>query len=154
MLRRTHLALGFAAALYFLPHIQDGRLIFLGVVLLASLLPDIESGFSAVRRHGLFHLQPTKPIYHKNWILHTYSILLITTAIIALYYPFLALPFFLGYSLHIFLDSFTPTGIKPFWPLKHKMHGKIVPGSKIDKMLFLIFLGAGVILLFNFIMYA
>lgn len=154
MLRRTHLALGFGIALYFLPHIQDNKFIFFGVVILASLLPDIESGFAAVKRHHLFSIQPTKLLFHKNRIFHTYTFLIPATILIAVIYPFLALPFFLGYSFHIFLDSFTPTGIKPFWPLKHKAHGKIVPGGHIDKMLFFVFLGIDVILLFAFIMYS
>ncbi|MBU0906944.1 MAG: metal-dependent hydrolase [Nanoarchaeota archaeon] len=152
MLKRTHIALGLAIALYFLPHINGNKFIFLGVVLLASLLPDLESGFAAARHHGLFGLDQTKMVYHKNHIIHTYTFLIPLTIILAIISPFLALPFFLGYSFHIFLDSFSINGIRPFWPLKHKAHGKISPGGHIDHVLFYIFLGMDVIVLFMFVM--
>ena len=150
MLKRTHLALGIAIAFYFLPHIQTNKFIFLGVVLLASLLPDIESGFAAAQRHSLFSLQPTENVYHKNHLLHTYTFLILITIAIAIYYPVLALPFFLGYSFHLFIDSFSPNGIRPFWPLRHRTKGKIVPSGGIDKILFVIFLGMDVLLIIRF----
>ena len=153
MLRRTHLALGIAVALYFLPHIKEGQLLFLGIAIVSSMLPDLESGFAAVKRHHLFSIQSTKQIFHKNRIFHTYTFLLPITILIALYHPRIALPFFLGYSFHLFLDSFSPHGIRPFWPLKHHSHGKIVPGGKIDKVLFAVFLSLDFVLAINFILY-
>jgi len=140
MLRRTHLALGLAGGLYFLPHIKTNPLLFLGVVLLATLIPDIESGFAAPKRHKIFSLQPTKWIFHKNRILHTYTMVIPLTIIIALSYPSLAFPFFLGYSFHLFLDSFSPEGVRPFWPLKGKSTGSIIPGGRVDKILFYVFI--------------
>jgi len=152
MLKRTHLAIGLAFVFYFLPYIQGNKFIFLGVVLLASLLPDVESGFSAAQRHAIFSLQPIKMVFHKNSVFHTYSFLIPVTIAVAIFSPRLGLPFFLGYSSHLLIDSFSPNGIKPFWPLKHHVHGKIVPGGGIDKILFVVFLGVDLIVLFNFIM--
>ncbi|MFH1802502.1 MAG: metal-dependent hydrolase [archaeon] len=150
MLRRTHLALGVAIALYFLPHIKEGQLTFLGLTILASILPDMETGFSTIKKHHPTHHHS---IFHRPHILHTYTFLFPITIIVAFYYPMIALPLFLGYSFHLFLDSFSPNGIRPFWPLKQHSHGKIAPGGRIDRMLFIIFLSLDVLLLFSFIMY-
>jgi membrane-bound metal-dependent hydrolase YbcI (DUF457 family) len=139
MLKRTHLAIGFAVAFYFMPHIQSNAFIFLGIVLLASLLPDIESGFAAPKRHKLLAIQPLKFLTHRNWIFHTYTLLAFMAIILAFIYPPAAFPFFLGYSFHLFVDSFSPTGIRPFWPMKGRSTGKIVPGGRIDKILFYTF---------------
>ncbi|MFH1290179.1 MAG: metal-dependent hydrolase [Nanoarchaeota archaeon] len=139
MLRRTHLALGLAVGLYFVPHIKSNAWVFLAVVLISSVLPDIESGFAAPKRHKIFSLQPTKWIFHKNRILHTYTFLIIVSAILTFFYPPLAFPFFLGYSFHLFMDSFSPQGLRPLWPLKGTSTGSIVPGGRVDKVLFYVF---------------
>lgn len=139
MLKRTHLALGLAVGLYFVPHIKNSKLFFLALVLVASLIPDIESGFAAPRRQKLFSLQPTNWIFHKNRLLHTYTFLILVTAVLVFFYPVIGFPFFLGYSFHLFLDSFSSAGIRPFWPFKVKSTGSIVPGGRIDKILFYVF---------------
>jgi membrane-bound metal-dependent hydrolase YbcI (DUF457 family) len=51
--------------------------------------------------------------------------------------PIAALGFFLGYSLHLFLDSFTIDGIMPFWPLRKKSSFGLKTGGKIETSLFL-----------------
>ncbi|MBU0760237.1 MAG: metal-dependent hydrolase [Nanoarchaeota archaeon] len=140
MLRRTHLALGLAVALYFVPYIKTNRLIFFAVVILASMIPDLESGFSAPKRHRLLSLQPTSFIFHRNLIFHSYTLLIPVVIVITFLYPPLAFPVFLGYSFHLFLDSFSPRGIRPFWPLKSCAKGNIQPGGRIDKILFYVFL--------------
>lgn len=148
MLRRTHLALGLALAFYFLPVIKSDKLIFFAVVIVASMLPDIESGFSSPGKK-MFGL---KTGAHKNYLLHTYTLLIPVTIIIALYYPTIALPFFVGYSFHLFIDSFSPQGIRPFWPFKTLSKGSISPGGKIDKVLFYTFVGASALFLLRFIL--
>ena len=139
MLKRTHIALGLAAALYFLPHIKGSKIVFLAVVLLASILPDLETGFSAPKRHKILSIQPIKWVFHKNWLFHTYTILIPVCILIAFFYPFIAFPFFLGYSFHLFIDSFSPQGIRPFWPVKKRSTGSIVPGGRVDRILFYVF---------------
>ncbi|MBU0466993.1 MAG: metal-dependent hydrolase [Nanoarchaeota archaeon] len=139
MLRRTHLALGLAIGLYFVSHIKSNKWAFLAIVLISSVLPDIESGFSAPKRHRLLSFQQTKWVFHRNFLIHTYTILIPLTIVFTFFYPTMAFPFFLGYSFHLFLDTFSPQGIRPFWPLKGKSTGSIVPGGRIDKVLFYVF---------------
>ena len=150
MFIRTHLALGLAAALYFLPHIAQNKFVFLFVVLLSSILPDLENGFVFVKRKKLFSLRKNM-FSNKNWILHTYTFLIPTSIALTFFYPALAFPFFLGYSFHLFIDSFSPEGIRPFWPLKNKAAGKLAQGGKIDSMLFYILLIANLFFLVRFL---
>lgn len=129
MMLRTHLAVGIAVALYFLPHVSN-KIVFLPVVLIASLLPDIGAVFS-MRNRKVFKSMRKLPFAGK--VIKTYTLCIAVTILLALFYPVLALPFFLGYSFHLFLDTFTPEGIVPFWPISSKRaEGHIATGGTID----------------------
>lgn len=143
MLWKTHLAIALAAALYFSSHVNDPTL-FVGVVLISNFFPEIDSGFSHMRKKGaLKSLQTTQ----NRRILHTYTACIILSLAIALLYPVLALPFFVGYSFHLFADSFTTQGIRPFWPIKTVSKGMVSTGGKIDNTIFYTFVIIDIILL-------
>src|SRR3989338_4124869 len=137
MLLRTHLAVGIAVALYFLPFIEH-KLIFFPVVLISSLLPDIDTGFSTIGRSRLF--RPLQWFVKHRGIIHTYTVCIIISIVLAMFYPVYALPFFLGYSFHLYLDMFTPEGIRPFWPLKKRVEGNVKTGGTIDATIFYLFI--------------
>jgi len=147
MLVKTHLAVGLAVALYFLPFINS-KLIFIPVVLLASLLPDIDSGFSTAGKHAIF--RPLQWITNHRGIIHSYTVCIAAAIALAFFYPVLSFPFFLGYSFHLVLDSFTPKGIRPFWPLKGKSTGKIVVGGRIEDTILVMMIIVNVALLIRF----
>lgn len=149
MLRKTHLAIGLAASLYFLPHVTN-KIIFIPIVLIASILPDIDSGFSTLGERGIFKMvqMTTK---HRG-ILHTYTFCIAVSILLTTVYPVAALPFFLGYSFHLLADSFTIRGIKPFWPLKMVTSGNIKTGGKAEKIIFFIFAMADSILLVSLLL--
>lgn len=134
---RTHLAVGVALALYFLPHVND-KLIFFPSVLVASILPNLGSLFTHgrkdYRRKGIFSFLMKEK--DTRGIIHTYTVCILVALALAFFYPVFALPFFLGYSFHLFLDSFTTEGITPFWPYKKKSTGHVKSGGKIDKVIF------------------
>ena len=136
MIWKTHLAIGLAIALYFANH-SNKPLIFIPVVLIASFFPDIDSGFSYIGRRALF--TPIQWTACHRVKIHSYTICTALSFLIAFFYPVLGLPFFLGYSFHLFADSFTSQGIKPFWPLKAVSKGGVVTGGKVDKAIFYTF---------------
>jgi inner membrane protein len=81
-------------------------------------------------------------------ILHSYTLCIAIALALAFFYPILAFPFFLGYSSHLFLDAFTPDGIKPFWPfIKKKSTGKIDTGGKVDLAIFTVMIFVNIALL-------
>ena len=144
MLMKTHLVIGAFAVLFFLPHVES-KLIFVGVALIASVLPDIDSGFSTVGKKGIF--RPLQMLTKHRGVIHSFTLCIAVSVIFAFFVPVLAFGFFLGYGLHLFVDAFTIQGIKPFWPLKEVSRGRVRVGGPIDETLFLVFIIMDVILL-------
>ncbi len=134
MQKKTYLVLGIGVALYFLPHISNKPL-FLVSVLISSFLPDLFSFFPIPGRRKM-HFSKDEVI-KPNDFLHTYTVCVIISILLALFYPLLAFPFFIGYSFHLALDSFSVRGIKPFWPFKKVSAGPINPGGKTEKTIFI-----------------
>ncbi|MEK6888659.1 MAG: metal-dependent hydrolase [Nanoarchaeota archaeon] len=143
MLRKTHLVIGLVAGLYFLPHVNN-KFIFLPIVLIASLFPDIDSGITSLGQKGIFRF--LQMMTKHRGIMHTYTICVILSLGLGLIFPPAALPFFLGYSFHLFADSFTPQGIRPFWPLKAVSSGLVTTGSRFESIIFIVFSIIAVIL--------
>ena len=133
MIKKTHLAIGLAISLYFLPFVKY-KLLFIPIILIASLLPDIDSRFSHVGKKKIF--RPVQIFFEHRGPLHSYTVCIIISLIFAFFYPIFALPFFLGYSFHLLADSFTVRGIKPFWPLKYVSNGIIKTGGLTDRSIF------------------
>lgn len=137
MIKRTHLAIGLAAALYFLPFVNH-KLLFIPVVLISSLLPDIDSSFSQLGKKNIF--RPVQMVFTHRGPLHSYTLCIFFSLLFAFFYPIFALPFFLGYSFHLFADSFTINGIKPFWPFRFQSSGVVRTGGLIDGWIFIVFI--------------
>jgi membrane-bound metal-dependent hydrolase YbcI (DUF457 family) len=134
---KTHLAMTGLVVLLFLPHISSWY-VFVPIALLATILPDIDTGFSTVgKTTGGRVLQFF--VRHRG-VFHSLTFAIVLSFLFAVFIPILALPFFLGYSLHLFVDSFTIEGIKPFWPLKHQSSWKIKTGGITETSLFVVFL--------------
>ncbi len=137
MLFRTHLALGILFVILFLPKVEYKGL-FIVVALVATLLPDIDQGYSKVGHHRLF--RPLQFLARHRGMMHSFTICLLLSLVLA-YFPFTvqwALPFFLGYGVHLFADAFTLEGIRPFWPYRGVSKGLLKTGSYAETVLFVI----------------
>lgn len=142
MLKKTHIAIALLVGLYFITHVNN-KIIFLPILLVSTLLPDVDRFFGI---HNLSFWKGNSPnTSHHRGILHTYTFCIAVSIALALFYPILALPFFLGYSTHLFADSFTLNGIKPFWPLRFTSSGSITTGGKRETILFWIVVFANVL---------
>ncbi len=135
MIMRTHLALGVALLLIFLPHV-GGYFIFIPVLLIATLLPDVDSGFSYMGRKPLF--RPLQFFVRHRGILHSLTICVVFSLLLSFYFPSASLAFFLGYSFHLLADSFTIEGIEPFWPFKTRISGTVRTGGRIEDGFFVL----------------
>lgn len=144
MLLRTHLVIGVAVALYFLPFVTN-KFIFFPIVLLASLLPNISTGFSGAGKSKFF--RSMQGIANNRGILHTYTFCIFLSVLLVIFFPRAALPFFVGYSFHLLADSFTKQGIMPFWPLKNISSGVVRTGGTTDKAIFITFIVIDAVLL-------
>jgi inner membrane protein len=143
MMLKTHLAISVMILLLFLPHVNH-RLIFIPVLLFVTIIPDLDSYSSALGKHWIF--RPIQLFLSHRGLIHSFTICFILSLAFAFYFPIIALPFFLGYSSHIFADSFTVDGIKPFWPMKYETKGLIRTGGSVEQGLFFVFIFISIIL--------
>ena len=149
MLLKTHLAFAVLVFLLFVQHVPN-KLIFAGMILVATILPDLDSSYSSFGRHVVF--KPLQFFVKHRGIIHSFTTGILLSVILAIFWPIFSFGFFIGYSVHLVGDSFTREGIQPFWPLKVKSTGPIYTGGRIEESLFfsLIFVDF-VVLLFVFI---
>ena len=144
MLIRTHLALSVLAIFLFLPHVSS-KFLFIIVCLVATFIPDIDSGFSTLGKRGVFRVLQvfTK---HRGFI-HSFTFCLLISLILAVFWPVASLGFFLGYGLHLFSDSFTREGITPFWPYNKTSSWRLKTGGRIETSIFVFLLLADLFML-------
>ncbi len=133
MMIRTHLAITFLAILLFLPHISS-EFVFISVALLSTFLPDIDIPFSTLGKHKGFRF--LQNFTQHRGLFHSFSFCILVSFILAFFIPVATLPFFLGYGLHLFADSFTVEGIKPFWPYKGKSSWTVKTGGLKETSIF------------------
>ncbi len=144
MLIKTHLSITLFFVLLFILTVEH-KLVFAFVALTATFIPDIDSKFSSLGKKKPFRILQFF-IKHRG-IIHSFTFLLIIALFLVLFLPIAALPFFLGYGLHLLADSFTVKGIKPFYPFNKKSCGKIRTGGKSEIFVFALFVLADLFLL-------
>ena len=144
MLTKTHVAISVFFILVLLGHVNN-QVVFVSVALIATLLPDVDSKFSFMGRRKTFRVFQWF-VKHRG-IIHSFTFLLLFTLFFVLFLPVVALPFFLGYGLHLLSDSFTVEGIKPFYPYEKTSSWKIRTGGKTEMGVFVIFVLADLFLL-------
>lgn len=134
MLTKTHLAIGFFASLLLLDRVTYG-FTFVFITLFSSILPDIDTAFSVIGKRSIF--RPLQFFTKHRGVFHSFTLCIAIALFFAFYFPILALPFFLGYGLHLMADAFTVDGIRPFWPLKKSSAGLLRVGSAFEDVLFI-----------------
>ena len=137
MMLKTHLALSLLVAIMFFNHVSN-KLVFFVVILVATIIPDIDTGFSTAGKN--IFLRPLQFFVKHRGIFHSFTFLIVISFIIAYFWPVLALPFFLGYGFHLLLDSFTKEGIMTFWPWRKTSSWHVTTGSRVETSLFIILL--------------
>jgi len=144
MLIKTHLSITLFFVLFLLSSVEH-KLVFVLVALIATFIPDIDSRFSIFGQKKILRILQffTK---HRG-IIHSFTFLLIVTLIFVLFYPIVALGFFLGYGLHLLADSFNIRGIKPFYPYKKISKGKIKTGGRSEIIVFVLFIIGDLVLI-------
>ena len=143
MLLKTHFALAILIILLFLQQVNS-KIIFIIMVLVASVVPDLDSPNSVFGKFMIF--RPVQNIFKHRGILHSLTLALLISLGIAVFFPIASFGFFLGYGIHLFADAFTKDGIKVFWPLKFIANGPLHTGGKIEESIFflLIFINMAV----------
>lgn len=141
---RTHLTIAVALVLIFLPYVNY-KWVFVPVLLIAAMIPDIDSGGSKIG-HKLY-LRPLQWFIKHRGLIHSFTFCIFVSILLALIIPILAFPFFLGYASHLFSDSFTLEGIQPFWPARIISNGLVRTGGKMEYSVFVVFVLIDILLL-------
>ncbi|MFH0808258.1 MAG: metal-dependent hydrolase [archaeon] len=144
MLFRTHVVFGLIC--YFLVNyfVEMPGFVLL-FVLLGSVFVDVDSCSSRVGRK----------VWFLSWFLrhrgffHSLIGALGFSLIVGVFSLWGGFGFFVGYISHLFLDSFTRMGLKMFWPSGFRVRGFVKSGSWVEDVLFVLFLGLDVWLVFN-----
>lgn len=144
MMGRTHLAIGLLIALLLLPLLNPSSLwLYLGLVLLGALLPDVDHEGSMIN-----HFLPITrwvPFFFKHRGFFHSLFPPIIMAGIALWYgaPAIGLYLCIGYLSHLLSDAMTRSGVRFLHPLSDiKLSGFVSTGGIIEWIVFI-----GVVLL-------
>lgn len=143
MLIRTHLAITLFLVLLLIEYVNS-PIWFLAIAMIATYMPDIDSKNSRIGHHLFF--RPIQWLSRHRGMIHSFSFLILVTFFIALVLPSVALGFFVGYGSHLFADSFTIEGIRPFYPSKKRSSGNIITGNLSETNVLILFLIADIIL--------
>lgn len=131
------MAIAVFVILLFIPHVNN-KIVFTFAALISTLLPDIDMSDSTVGKRKAFRFLQFF-VEHRGPI-HSLTLCIIISIILSFFFPILAFPFFLGYSVHLLSDSFTKEGITPFWPYDRKVGWRLRTGGVIESSIFLVFL--------------
>ena len=129
------------------------NLITLALVFVASAAPDIDIAGSWISKK----IKPASNFVHVFFahreFFHslTFCIILFIIGLLLKIKTIYVGIFVLFYFLHIVLDSFNPSGIKWFWPLKLRIKGKVKFGGFIEAILFIV-CSLGVVILLIFLL--
>jgi len=136
----THLVFGIIAAILAKSILNPNNFyLFFAIVLIASLIPDIDRANSKIARK----IKPISFIlnffFGHRKIFHSVWPALIASFLIYLFSPIYGLAFGIGYLAHLFADGLTKSGISPFYPLKKpKISGFIQTGRIDEKIVFVV----------------
>lgn len=147
MYLRTHLMVSFFAILVLI-HFVNEKFLFAFVVLIATLIPDLDNRSSKIGKYKIF--RPLQFFFGHRGMIHSFSFLILVSILLIFWKPLVALGFFVGFGLHLIFDGFTQMGIYPFWPLKKRWRGFIKTGGKFESFIFSLFLVVDLILFVSF----
>lgn len=144
MLAKTHLAFGFLVGLVAMQFISTGNIfIFFGLVLIGSLLPDIDSPNSTMSSRIPVIPRIVQLFARHRGIFHSiFFAVIISGLFLYLTNKPYALALFIGYASHLVADGFTESGINFLHPVaKLHLSGFIKTGTYAEVVVLLIIIG-------------
>ncbi len=159
----THLAIGLLAALLaliilpalsaFLSFPSPNPLLFIPLVLLGALLPDVDHENSRINR--LLPVTRIVPWFfaHRGFFHSLWPPFIITLIAIAAGMPSIGLYLVIGYLSHLLSDMLTHAGIGPFHPLlRFRLKGPLRTGGITELLLFIAVVIADALLVIKLLM--
>ncbi len=141
MLFRTHLLLGIIFFLLFQQFFSGGSvIIFLGLVLLGSILPDIDEANSTINRWSGIVGRIFAFLFRHRGLFHSLLFaVLISWGVQHYFGMYYAVGLWLGYVAHLLGDALTRGGVQVFYPFsRFKIRGPLKTGGWMEFILFII----------------
>jgi len=137
MLFLGHLLLGILAYLIGNQFFSGGNeFIFFGLVLLGSLLPDIDEENSKISKWFWIIGKIVGKIFSHRGFIHSIFFFLILGFLIAHFFgDYYAYAILLGYTAHLVGDAISVQGVKIFHPFQFKIRGPMRVGSTMEVFL-------------------
>ena len=119
---RTHVLFGIFCSLLILSfYTFEDEILFFGVFVLCSVLPDIDMPMSRIgRRHRIVSSLLNVVFGHRGFVHTVFPALGLFALLYSLGYFILGMAAFLGYMSHLVLDMLTPEGVRLFHPFFDK----------------------------------
>jgi len=137
MLFKTHVMFSLSVYL-FLSFYISMPLSVLIFVLLATMFVDVDIKNSKVGQG--WYLRPLQWLTKHRGVLHSLVVGLLLSLFVGGVSLWAGFGFFVGYMSHLFLDCFTLSGVRLFWPLKFKVKGFVKSGGIVEQVLFVLLL--------------
>ena len=150
MLFHTHLMIGLVFFLLLKDYFTGGNeILFLILVLLGSIFPDIDDGKSKMKKASGIIGSIISYLFKHRGIFHSIFMGLgLFVLFIVFWNSYYAFAILIGYSSHLFGDIITPMGLKLFYPLSDfKIRGPIRVGGLGE---WVILFGMGLVVLKSF----
>lgn len=138
MLFYTHLLIGVLSFLILNPYFHGGnKWIFLAILLLGSLLPDIDEQNSKINRQSGFIGSIISFLTKHRGIFHSVFLAVLFFLLITIFWSnYYAWAMLVGYLSHLLGDALTPMGVHILYPLSNfKLKGPIRTGGIAELLL-------------------
>ena len=129
----------FGVFVYFvLSYFVEMPLYVLLFVLLATVFVDIDIKNS--RFGNRWYFRPLQFLVRHRGLIHSLFFGVLLSLILGSVSLWGGFGFFVGYLSHLFLDCWTKSGVKLFWPFRWKVKGFVRSGSWVEDVLFVLIL--------------
>ncbi len=144
---RTHILVGiifFLALRETFPYVaesgQGNQLLFFLVVLLGSILPDIDETKSTITKWSGLPGKTVAVLFRHRGIWHSLFFAALAALLVTMSWNgYYAVALFAGYVSHLFADLFTRGGVQLFYPFSDfKIRGFLRVGGWMEKALYLL----------------
>lgn len=153
MLAKTHLTIGILCGAILIKFVKINDIIeffiYFGLIMLGSLLPDIDHKNSKINNKIKISKLLTFIIKHRGVTHSILALILLSVLLWRFAGELYAISLFIGYSSHLLIDAITKEGVCLFSPLsKFRIRGIIRTGKIIEKAIFWLALGVLLIVLY------
>ena len=149
---KTHAIFGlFLALLTFNLFPNLNKFLFILIALISAIFLDIDEEDSFIGRRTKPLSNITNLIFKHRGFIHSFLFISLISIIIWSFYGNYYIPFLMGTTSHLFLDSLTPMGVRILYPLKFRTRFIFKTAGFFDYLFFLGILIALIVLNFPFL---